>query len=279
MQRKENIRNLLRKPLLFLRDGAQYLFYLRARPFYRYYFKKHPSFYRMFSPFTPPPGRGFRQCDRRTVVDTERKFIFTRLAKVASSALTATLAPGRGDEEAYRRYRKKHLRPSGLGIRSAACARGYFKFVFVRCPYDRVLSAYLHKIGSDERKRKSYMKKAPELFRKYGPQPSFREFCLYLESGGLYDNKHWIPQRSLMAIPPSEYDFIGKIENMDEDLKTVSQNISSLEGRRISRSGPYTGASGKLARYYDKETAAVIRRVYREDFESFGYPGSIEGIE
>ncbi len=261
----------IKKAASFCMKFIYYYKYICIKPFYRYYYKKNNFFYKRFSPFSRPLTQGIRQCDRRMLVDIERKFMFNRIAKVASSALMATLCPAPENKESYIQYRKKHKKPSQLKKREVVESEKFFKFIFVRCPYNRVLSAYLHKIGSSDKKRKSYMKKTPELFKKYGKRPSFYDFCKYLESGGLYDNKHWAPQTSLMALPVEEFDFIGKIENIKDDFRFVARKVNSLKGKEIARTGPYTGASDKIKQYYNAETEDIIFKLYKDDFEAFGY--------
>lgn len=238
------------------------------RPFYRYYRKKYKSFYRRFSPFTSLSTPGIRQCDRRTVVDIERKFLFNRIAKVASSTFMATLSPNPEDKK---KYKKKHRRPWQVKKKHLKELDGLFKFIFVRNPYNRILSAYLEKMGLSDKKRKRCKRKFPWIFKKYGEKPSFSDFCLYLQAGGLYEDKHWAPQVSLMALPVEEFDFIGKIENIREDFKTVTSHVNSLKGREIKRTGPHTGASDKIQKYYNEKTIDIVSRLYREDFENFGY--------
>ncbi|MGM0569012.1 MAG: HI0074 family nucleotidyltransferase substrate-binding subunit, partial [Elusimicrobiota bacterium] len=142
--------------------------------------------------------------------------------------------------------------------------------------------AYLEKMGLNDEKRKKCRKRFPWIFKKYGPKPSFHDFCSYLESGGLYEDKHWAPQVSLMSLPPEEFDFIGNIENIEQDFKKVAAKVKALSSREIKRGGAYTGASDKINKYYDNKTVAVISRLYKEDFETFnydymdGFPGKSE---
>ncbi|MEA3505959.1 MAG: sulfotransferase family protein [Elusimicrobiota bacterium] len=205
------------------------------------------------------------------MVDMERKFLFNRLTKVASSALMVTLKPKAEDGKKREKYKQKHKRPSKLKKRDVKKVDDLFKFIFVRNPYDRILSAYLHKIGTDDERREKFKKPVPGLFKKYGDNPSFNEFCRYLEDGGLYENKHLAPQVSLMALPKEEFSFIGKFENIEEDFKKVTEQVKNLDVRHMKRGGTYTGASNKRKKYYDAETADRVYRLYREDFESFNY--------
>ncbi|MGM0441607.1 MAG: sulfotransferase family protein [Elusimicrobiota bacterium] len=251
----------------FVKVGVTYFFYIYTRPFYRYYSKKYSSFYKRFSPFTRPLTLGIRQCDRRTVVDFKRGFLFNRITKVASSALMATLRPGPEAED----YKKNHTRPSRLGKDKIKEVEKLFKFAFVRNPYDRILSSYLHHMETTERRRERFKKPVPGLFKKYGEKPTFYEFCRFLEEGGLYKDKHLAPQISLLSLPPEEFDFIGKFENIEEDFSFITTRVKSLEDKSLKRGGTYTGASDKRRKYYDSKTADIVSRLYKDDFKRLDY--------
>ncbi|MGM0569013.1 MAG: sulfotransferase family 2 domain-containing protein, partial [Elusimicrobiota bacterium] len=112
-------------------SSIHYCVYMH-RPFYRYYRKKHKSFYKVFSPLSSSKTPGIRQCDRRTAVDIERKFLFNRLPKVASSTFMRTLSEDPDNKKIAGRYRKKHRRPSHLSKQEIKKIEDLFKFIFVR---------------------------------------------------------------------------------------------------------------------------------------------------
>ena len=101
---------------------------------------------------------------------------------------------------------------------------GYLKFTFVRSPYSRVLSAYLHKII--HRLQRGRALKGPES-KRFTHAPTFTEFCRYLADGGLDDNIHWAPQVALMLLPPSKFDLIGKVETFESDVRTVLSRLGA----------------------------------------------------
>ncbi len=250
-----------------VKEGITYFFYIYTRPFYRHYFKKHKYFYHRFSPFKKPVTLGVRQCDRRTLVDFDRGFLFNRITKVASSALMASLRPS----EKNKKPKKNHKRPSGIRNNEISKVDNLFKFVFVRNPYDRILSTYLHHLKTTARRRVRFKKPVPGLFKKYGESPTFNQFCRYLKAGGLYQDKHLVPQISLLALPPEEFDFIGKFENIGKDFEHIVSNIKFLDSNTLKHRGTYTGATDKRRRYYNRESANIVKSLYKEDFKSFKY--------
>ncbi len=279
---RQGLKFKIRRGKAFIKKTKSYWLYPIFTPFYSYYFKKYKNFYRRYSPFTLPFCRTpLNVANSEAVIDIKRKFLYNRIPKSANTTLMAALSEGNKDKENIselqisKRYKKSHRCPSELKRGEFKEMGNIFKFLFVRNPYRRTLSAYLEKIRIDPEKRKKYLKKAPGLLKKYGTSPSFYDFCRYLDEGGLYRDRHWAPQTSLLVIPPKEFDFTGRVENIEEDFNTVASRVEALKGRKITaRLGVPTGASDKLLKYYTHNASDIIYRLYREDFETFGYSRS-----
>jgi len=262
----------------YYKTAKNYFLYLNCKPFYKYYSKQYPAFYQRYSPFAKPLSLGVHKADNRAVVDMKNGFLFNRLPKVANTSIVGNLYQHMAEEmgislrEVASRHKAGHQCPSDLSWEEVDRIKNAFKFLFVRNPYTRTLSAYLSKIAKSEQKRQDYSGKAPRLFKKYSKNPSFVDFCRFLDNGGSYDNKHWAPQTSLMVLPPEGFDFIGKLENMKEDFRFVTQKIPMLNGKTLlERLGYNTRASKRLEEFYDPYCYDVISRLYKEDFETFKY--------
>jgi hypothetical protein len=101
---------------------------------------------------------------------------------------------------------------------------------------------------------------------------TFRGFCRYLAAGGEADNLHWMRQTRILSVL-DRIDFIGRVESIDADLATILERIGATAAAPIQRDGPAaTRAAERLAEHYDAETREIVARVYRADFEAFGYP-------
>jgi hypothetical protein len=65
-----------------------------------------------------------------------------------------------------------------------------------------------------------------------------------------------------------DIDFIGKIENLQNDFNTICDNIGiprkPLTQRNKSKHDHYS-------KYYDKETRDIVASRFAEDIEMFGY--------
>lgn len=222
----------------------------------------HLPFYRRY-PFSSPVS--IASADKRGCVDLGLGVFYNRVPKAANSSVVVNLAQQKlGHEIESKPAKRIFRRPSSLSREEMAGFDSLYRFTFVRNPYVRVLSAYLDKI---ERKAAHG-----------GRAVSFLEFLRRLERGELYRNAHWAPQASLLLLPVTEYDFIGRVESLERDLAAVLEILQGRPGDRTPRSalGNWTGAGGRLAQYYDDASLALVRRLYARDFEVFGYEPAID---
>lgn len=209
--------------------------------------------------------------DRRGAIELEGRFFYNRVPK--SGNTTVMLALGKicgkgaigGDH-----VKSLFMRPSEMKFRQVVEFDDFFKFTFVRDPYARVLSAYLDEVATGEKAHLiiSGDSKNNSL--------SFRRFCEYLNSGGLYVNAHWGPQTSLMLLPIDQYDFIGRVEKMDNDLRVVVDRLSPetvlapTDFRHPTRAVPRV-ASEVMETYYDDQCRQIVQSLYHSDFDCFSY--------
>lgn len=144
--------------------------------------------------------------------------------------------------------------------------RKYFKFTFVRNPWDRVVSTYffLKDGGLTERDKKwseehlSQFENFNDFVREWlildnvNASLHFQEQHLFLT-----DEKGFMP-----------LDFIGRFETLEEDFQTVLDHLGierQLEKKNTSnRKRDYKD-------YYNEETRAIVANVYKKDIELFNY--------
>ena len=152
---------------------------------------------------------------------------------------------------------------------------GCFVFCFVRNPYTRVLSAYLDKIAKSAERRALFR----EVLGKPGDElMSFLEF-LELVERQLPEamDPHWRPQHVHLHGGRLTYDYIGSLEQFQQDFVRVLASVSpALMKYAVTVDEHRTNASA-LVRFYYADTRAVelVARIYKQDFEMFGYPTNI----
>ena len=220
---------------------------LPFRPFYRRY------------PFTSPAS--IRSADDRGMVDMELGFFCNRVPKAANSTVVTNLARLKfGRDVDSPDAKKMFATPARLSRAEVERFDSLFRFTVVRNPYTRTLSAYLDKI---ERRavREGRESSFAEFLHKARAQPRF-----------LYSNAHWAPQSSLMLIPVEQFDLIGKVESLDEDLAEIKRRIRPDQQQPVtSFKRNATGAGDKLRRYYTDELITLVQELYQDDFRTFGY--------
>ncbi|PIK50597.1 Carbohydrate sulfotransferase 14 [Apostichopus japonicus] len=170
--------------------------------------------------------------------------------------------------------------------------RNYKKFVFVRDPFVRLLSAYRNKLE----------RAASPFRRKFGPRikktwlaklrgisrfnVSFTEFADYLRNQRntlmTGPEEHWREMYRLCEPCSIGYDFIGKMESIDRDAQYVFDNVINVtENSKIyfmnsSANIHVTGSSDETIfdKYYHSLPDATIQGLlqrYKPDFRLFGY--------
>lgn len=190
----------------------------------------------------------------KMIIDDEKRFVFICVAKTGSTSIRRRLnsLPPDPPPEIYH-----------MSIRNALAkyprAKDYFKFAFVRNPYDRIFSAYINLKYDDGHYWAVDLKK----------KRTFREFVLDFKNSEYSNYIHLQTQASYVKINNElAVDFVGKFENLQEDFKKV-ENVLNFEHKEL----PKVRQSKKNIepKIFDQEMKDIICDIYSEDFESFGY--------
>ncbi|XP_041912925.1 carbohydrate sulfotransferase 14 [Alosa sapidissima] len=203
-----------------------------------------------------------------------------RMLKVLSGALPGVDAKGKMDHRTDLLF-LSDLQPEQIRHR----LRHYYKFMFVREPMARLLSAYRNKFGEIESYQKKY---GAEIIRRYrkgrakdpniaGDDVTFTEFVRYLldeESERM--NEHWMPMYNLCQPCAITYDFIGSYERLEDDAAHVLEKVGAPPHLRFpERQSWYKPVTKETLHYY---LCGVPQKLLREllpkyilDFSLFGY--------
>lgn len=143
----------------------------------------------------------------------------------------------------------------------------YFKFTFVRNPWDRLVSAYTYmKYGSSSTvpDDKNWFKKNISQFDNFG---SFVKGWINISN--IYKHDMFIPQFEFLCNEEGiiKMDFVGRFENLTEDYEFI-RDILQLE-----RKLPVTNSSNRkhYSEYYDDESIEIVKNVYWKDIALFNY--------
>jgi len=139
--------------------------------------------------------------------------------------------------------------------------REYYKFTFVRNPYDRLVSCYQQKINNHRKPGLHIHEK--EL--RYGmPFKDFVSHVTIKKRLGEMD-LHYRPQYSFIR----EDMRIGRLEDFEGDFRRIINEI----GLPYYPAPVVNAAPNKKnwQRFYKKDTRALVRKFYDKDFEMLGY--------
>lgn len=140
----------------------------------------------------------------------------------------------------------------------------FFKFAFVRNPWERLVSSYFYlKQGGVHDQDQKW---GNLILGKYN---SFDNFVKsWVNTNNIYSHVHFMPQYTFICYKNKiAVDFIGKLENFNLDFKYVLEKINiqtNCQHTNRSQHRNYTD-------YYTDLTTEIVREVYRKDIDLFGY--------
>lgn len=233
--------------------------------------------------------------DLRLVVDEKHKILYCELPKVGCTNWKRTMLQlihpdtyGKMDVEDIR---SPHGKKGEHGYRylsewppneQVEMIKTYYKFMFARHPFERLLSAYRDKVqkvylGNHFLKR--HMDKLnDEKFNIEMDIEGFHSFVKYLISRG-HDGRwgarqrHWRRYTDVCKVCSIEWNFIGKMEtiNMDADYVLMDMGVDGLANYPKRNK---TTRHDTMIKYYadmGPETIRQLYELYKADFEIFGY--------
>ncbi len=167
----------------------------------------------------------------------------------------------------------------------------YFKFVILRNPFKRLVSAYLNLIGKRVKPTKFACKLVKDVYRDLGIEPdiyksiTFSQFINYLvktEDDQL--NAHWRPQHTFLCLGRFQFDYIGQFEKLDEVTKYVNKKFEMKteenwsEYKRTNYSNYQLENKLKLHEKYPKELKKLIIKLGRFPQPEQFYTPELEGM-
>lgn len=165
----------------------------------------------------------------------------------------------------------------------------YFKFLFVRNPFVRIVSAYRNKFYS--KNVQFQIRIGKEIVRKYrkpsipvdevkGDDVTFLEFVKYLidEKNYLQNmNEHWMPMYELCQPCYINYDFIGSFEKLDFDVSALLKELHASKRVTFPKKQRQYGnpvTNKEIARLFQNVATndyISLHKRYLNDFKCFSY--------
>lgn len=211
------------------------------------------------------------------MISHQHQCIFVEIPKTGSTSIRAILgSPPKAHlnicqiRDEMRQYWTRYV---GIGNRVLAslyllrsdayrCRRGqeqfdaYFKFGFVRNPWDRVVSLYHRKQGVQMHEHMSFAE--------------FVDWIRYSSSTCVHPVPHtnqldWLvdPNGNLLV------DFVGRFERLHDDWRTIAGELALPQSLPHRNRNP--AERRHYTEYYSERTRDVIGRKFRVDIDYFGY--------
>ncbi len=148
----------------------------------------------------------------------------------------------------------------------------YFKFAFVRNPWDWFLSLYSY-FSQMTPAHRWYINNM-EIVQKVCCFRSFEEFCVNLDWTGLQRDYyhgvcHFLEQHRFITDEEGAIgvDYVGRFENLDQDWTAVCERIG------VDAPLPHLNSTkhGSYQQYYTPAAKDAVAEHYARDIEMFGY--------
>lgn len=145
----------------------------------------------------------------------------------------------------------------------------FFKFSFVRNPWDRLVSKYFYY-------KKGHKKGDASNLQLFNQIENFENYIDQIHKN--FDNiqnnypshylcNHFKTQSSFLVSKDHKLDFLGKFENFSFDLKKLGVIFN------IQKKIPYLNFTKhkKYQCYYNNRTKNIVEELYKEDIKNFNY--------
>ena len=204
-------------------------------------------FYKTCSKFPFMPSIG----SYNITISHEHKFMWYRVAKVGTRTIL------------------NHLKESDvcLDVEHASWLyypvnsfKGYFKFAFVRNPWDRLCSCWRDKVLNNNFFQFSNSE--------YERMKSFENFVDFVAGLNIDEcDRHVRSQSALIDL--NMVDYLGRMETFDDDASYIFRRLG-LPEKKISRKN-VTSNKKSYQEYYSEHLAEKVAQIYRKDAQIFGY--------
>ena len=229
-----------------------------------------------------------------TFVDEAKRLVYVAIPKNASSLLKATFVMNTRHRDAYVKSGesihefcdKITTEPVDRGM---IMQPGYFRFVVLRDPLQRLVSAYLDKfvrrrflksnVRAEKERRLSLRAQQvlntirwaqEEAGVPYDPlrSISFAEFVRFLaKADDAKCNMHWMPQTQITGTNPGVYHHIGKVDRLNETLDLLSKRFGFVP--ETSLQGNHARAATHIAHHSENAELAEPYRALPEELDAY----------
>ena len=230
-------------------------------------FWKIPGLYPLMASFSYLRDR--HQMNKMFYVSHSHKVIFVRVLKAGGTSVLAGFSKLMNSKLNVMALSDEQVDALGYYLRTTNLPGDYKKFAIVRDPYQRIVSVYLDLFD----KSSPVFSYASYWFGILERDMSFKDFIKVISEIPIsLLGPHFSPQSWILK------DTSGvKVFRIKEDKKELMDFLQEygieLQHRNKNR------AEYDYRTYYDKETFALVRSLYADDVEQFGYKEEEAGLK
>lgn len=190
----------------------------------------------------------------------ESKCIFVHIPKAAGTSVSTSLFGGTTSHYTMLHYRYFFTKTE---------LEEYFKFTFVRNPWDRLVSAFeFLRAGGMNARDKAWASKHLSGFN------SFDEFARkWVTRRNVRTMIHFVPQTTFICLQDSEpaIDFIGRYEQLEHHYEYVRRRVRTSSSTHLLALNRTSEKPRDYRSYYSDDLIRKIGDVYAEDIAILGY--------
>ena len=182
------------------------------------------------------------------MINHQHKFLFIHIPRTGGTSIELQFDYIGGEDKHWNLNDwKKTLDPDIF--------ENYFKFSFVRNPWDAMISKYKDVWFTEEFPGGPIGQKAGKSLKYF-----LEHYKAPIHEHGEFFHDYF---------EPGQMDFIGRFENRKNDLEYISKKIDFDIDCKILKRKAWN--KKHYTKYYDDETRSIVAETYAKDIEYFGY--------
>ncbi len=210
------------------------------------------------------------------VLSHGKKYLYFVVPKCGSTTVRHVLEPYTDVGYPVSHYHMQHLTiEQFLETEYKSCFNEYFKFTFVRNPYDRIYSGFMQDLYASKNYPRWIECKAP-IFKEIGEDFN-RYIQEYVREQDLSNDWRWVCFRPMHMFShmnnSSTVDFVGRTETLTSDINRLCQllKIENPQSYTSYNVNQMPSPTYKYLDKYDVKSIEIINEIYHRDFVEFGY--------
>jgi len=200
------------------------------------------------------------------MISHKYKCIFIHIPRTAGTAIEKWIC---GEDWWYVEKETKHLLASQAKKIYQPYWDRYFKFSFVRNPWDRMVSC----LGAYE----GYFKIAHDSFFDIGGYKQEFGYPVTIENDYRFSKRSDVLREKhqeycvYLNILDEEMDFIGKFESLGKDIQYIKKKLKIEMDFPLKVKAGASKRSKNYQEYYNEQSKKDVEDLFRKDIKKFGY--------